>query len=516
MITCNSCGELVQAGLLNCQQCGKPLSSANRGGIDSRKGARKQSELPTWLESLRVNERPNPPASGQALFSTADLIDEGALPGWMHAENTELMDKGNSGKYPAWRPNSMAAPDTGGGIVPARGFPASSLIDEQSLPSWVNGQQQNMQTATGAASVVPDTQKNFSAASLIQSDDLPDWMKSLPQSSQPAVPHNSVWGGEQPFDSQARFNSFTPNSAGVDLNSAPQSFSAGDLLDPQAMPGWMSERSYQPGQQVEVPPATPQDGQSRLSASSLLDVNSLPNWLREGEHVQSQPDQVRMSSPDQLMGQMPGASDRLTGASLIDMNALPDWLRSSQSQQQADLSSMGHVRPHSNGSISRVEGARVPSRPRGEVAPHEQSEVAANVFSSMLGVASGAPYFPSTGAQWNAPSQNTMGSSQGGQGMQPQPPAGAQWNASPQPAGLGGVPPAYGYNPAGYQGGYQGASFPGGPPVGGQPGMAQQPPVYRQGMPPEPSFSGQNPNTNAPGSKPAKRGFIETIRSWFS
>jgi len=465
VITCNSCGELVQAGLLNCQHCGMPLSSTNRGGIDSRNNAREQSELPTWLESLRVNERPNSPASGQALFSPADLIDEGTLPRWMHAEHTELLEKSNSGKYPAWRPNAMAAPDSGGGIVPARGFPASSLIDEQSLPSWVSEQQQNMQAATGAASLVPDTQKNFSAASLIQSDDLP---------------------------------------------------------------GWMAEQSYQPGQQFEVPPANPQGGQSRLSASSLLDVNSLPNWLREGEHIQGQP----------VMEQTPGAGDRLTGASLIDMNALPDWLGSSQTQQQGGLSSMGHARPNSPGSVSRVEGARVPNRPRGEMAPHEQSEVAANVFSSMLGVASGAPYFPSTGAQWNAPSQNTMESSQGGQRMQSQPPAGTQWNASPQPAGFSGVasgapyfpstgaqwnaspqpagfsdaPPAYGYNP----GGYQGASFSGNPLVGDQPGMAQQPPVYRQSMTPEPSFGGQNPNINAPGSKPVKRGFIETIRSWFS
>lgn len=449
MITCNSCGELVQAGLLNCQHCGMPLSSTNRGGIDSRNGAREQSELPTWLESLRVNERPNSPASGQALFSTADLIDEGTLPRWMHAEHTELLEKGNSGKYPAWRPNSMAAPDSGGGIVPAKGFPASSLIDEQSLPSWVNEQQPNMQAATGATSLVPDTQKNFSAASLIQSDDLP---------------------------------------------------------------GWMAGQSYQAGQQFEVPPAIPQGGQSRLSASSLLDVNSLPNWLREGEHIQGQPDRVRMSSPDQFMEQTPGASDRLAGASLIDMNALPDWLSSSQTQQQGGLSSTGHVRPNSYGSVSRVDGARVPNRPRGERAPHEQSEVAANVFSSMLGVASGAPYFPSTGAQWNAPSQNTTESSQGGQRMQSQPPAGAQWNASPQPAGFSGVPPAYGYGPAGYQG----ASLSGNPLVGDQPGMAQQPPVYRQSMSPEPSFGGQNPNTNAPGSKPVKRGFIETIRSWFS
>src|SRR6266571_2985506 len=224
----------MQVGLANCQHCGMPLYSANQGGTDQQKNARGQSELPTWLESLRVNERPNSPASEQSYFSMADLIDERALPSWMRPENAEMMEKGNSGKYPAWRPASMSAPHTDEGIIPPEGLPARSLIDEQSLPSWV-------QATTGAMPVTPDRLRNFSAASLIQPDGLPDWMKSLPQSPQPFAPQNNVWDDAQSSASQIRGNSYTSDPAYNNSNVLPQSF---------------------------------QNEPSGLNASSLLDANS--------------------------------------------------------------------------------------------------------------------------------------------------------------------------------------------------------------------------------------------------
>jgi hypothetical protein len=47
-------------------------------------------------------------------------------------------------------------------------------------------------------------------------------------------------------------------------------------------------------------------------------------------------------------------------------------------------------------------------------------------------------------------------------------------------------------------------------------GMPQQPPTSGPAMPVEPSMTGNKSNTTTAGSKSAKRGFIETIRSWFS
>jgi hypothetical protein len=502
VITCKSCGGLVQADLANCQYCGMPLSNAYQGKTDSRKGMHEQSELPTWLESLRVNERPNSPTGGQPFFSSADLIDEGALPSWMRPENAEMMEKGNSGKYPAWRPASMTAPNTDNAIIPPKGFPASSLIDEQSLPSWVHADQQSMQPASGATFAAHDSRENFSAANLIQPDSLPSWMKSLPGSQQPAVPQNSAWGDERPSSSQVHINSFTPDQSGFSSITPPQRFSAQDLVDPQAIPQWMSGQPDLPVAQAGWQPgAPPQGGQSGLSASSLLDVNSLPSWLREEEQAQGRPDHLRVNTPAEP-GQIPPGSSRLTGASLIDVNALPDWLRSPETQRQAGMPPIGNARPVASGA-PRIENVRVPSRPRSEMAPREESEVAANVFSSMLGVASSAPNFPPVGTQWNAPSS-------GFQGGQPQPPAGTQWNGPSQPPGFGGAPAAQVYNPAGYPGGQQGAYPPGGPMGNARPGG-----VLMGGQQPQrPSVTGQQ--ADSPGSKPAKRGFIETIRSWFS
>src|SRR5205807_6488079 len=76
-------------------------------------------------------------------------------------------------------------------------------------------------------------------------------------------------------------------------------------------------------------------------------------------------------------------------------NDPPNWLRSSEDNQGKQHDSVGNQHPTPFGNPPRVENMRVPSRPRGEVVPYDQSEVAANVFSSMLGVASTAPYFPS-------------------------------------------------------------------------------------------------------------------------
>jgi hypothetical protein len=494
VIICNRCGKLVRSDLVNCQNCGVPLPSTNRGGTDLRKSAHEQPELPAWLESLRANERPASTASEQAFFSSADLIDEGALPSWMRPESAEMMEKSNTGKYPVWRPASITGPNTDDGMIPPRGFAASSLIDEQSLPSWVQGNQEPGQSPTGSSFPTPDAQRNFSAASLIQPDDLPEWMKSSSQLPQGAAPVSNAWGELQSPAYQAGVEPITPS----------QGITGNELIDPQALPYRMSD---QPGQQVSFfPGAASTGGQQSLSASSLLDVNSLPSWLREGEQAQGRAHQMPVnyqSSPTGQPGQIDIGSSGLTGASLIDMNAIPDWLRSSEAQQQGGISPAGNARPAPYGT-PRIESARVPSRPRGEMAPQGQSEVAANVFSSMLGVASSTPYYPSTGSQASVPSSMPP-SQQGFQGnvgvtgyATPDNNAGLTYQGS-MPIGQSGAQQAPGYTPGAYSGGYQ-------------PGMSQPLPGYDASM----SMHNQRSNTSSPASKPTRRGIIETIRSWFS
>ena len=164
------------------------------------------------------------------------------------------------------------------------------------------------------------------------------------------------------------------------------------------------------------------------------------------------------------------------------MNALPDWLRAAQDQgieQQSGMPPIGLAHAGNVDNVGtrsnmpqppRTENMRVPSRPRSEMAPHEQSEVAAaNVFSSMLGVASAVPSFPS----------------------QPQAP---QTQASML---------------TGYQGEYGGYA------IGNQVAWSQQP-ADGSNMPPMPMMPGQEQIAPSSASRPARRGFLDTIRSWFS
>jgi hypothetical protein len=234
-------------------------------------------------------------------------------------------------------------------------------------------------------------------------------------------------------------------------------------------------------------------------------MNSLPGWLRESEQGQGLPRQG-YTQPQDMPPARPGQAfngntngGNLTGASLIDMNALPNWLRSSEGGQGQQQESVGNPRPTPFGNPPRVENMRVPSRPRGEVVPYDQSEVAANVFSSMLGVASTAPYFPPQPGF-------TPGSQQGFQGEQ----LGQSLMQSPNPSGS---PPQMNNAMPGIQGGFTGQGYS----WGNQPGgSGQQSPANRAGTQSYPAGSGQRPNANSLGAKPARRGIIETIRSWFT
>lgn len=527
MITCNRCGKQVPAGAAICSNCGVPVSSSGRGNMD----AQEQPALPTWLESLRANERPRTPASGQS-FSTADLFDEDDLPGWMRPERAAMAEDVNAGQYGAPRPSSMPAPNTDAGMPPPRGFSASSLIDSASLPSWVQENQPAGQ-GPGSGSYFPgEAQAPFSAASLIEPDSLPSWISG--QSSQQQPVQN--W-----FDSgSATFNAPQQAQSGrIDPETPPRLMSAQDLIDPQALPSWMpgwqgrpgqanqpnqQSRQSQPGQMAQStwqgPPsqAAPGSGDSGagLSAASLLDMNALPSWLREGQQgYTGQPGQPGQG----------GSDSNLSAGSLIDMNALPAWLRNADSQPQGTPPGMqqGSNVPASSG---RVESIRVPSRPRAEMAPQEQSEVAATIFSSMLGVASGAPSYPAQPAPFGVQPQQNF------QNVPPQSPTAIpnmNTAGQPMPPGFAGSQPMQqGAMPAGYAGGY--SEYPGtyqggqGGYGGGYPGgnYAQGPvPIQFPGMSADAYNAGQRTPVNSgnqvnqAGAKPAKRGIIDTIREWF-
>jgi len=517
VITCSRCGKIIPGGQTSCQYCGMPVMNRSEYVSGAGKTNPDQPELPAWLQSLRAGTQPTYTTGNNTNFSASDLVEEGALPGWMQPGHPDA-SQGLTGPHPVLRPSSMSAPNTDGAVLPNGSMSAGSLIDEQSLPSWMRehaGEEQGM-----------------AASSLIQPEALPAWLREAqgesarPQPAQPvqpapqapsrpvqpqtppaimSVPPASSWSGAQPGQpASPQAFAFQPAQAQGQMPPQPQpppsvfpaqGLSAQDLIDPQSLPPWLA------GQ-----PGAPTGG-AALPASSLLDMNALPPWLRENGQGSPQGQATMNGSPaapapsqQQPQGR-PAAGGNLAAASFIDMDALPDWLRAS-GDGQPDLDRRGGMAP-------RAENVRVPGRPRGGVGPQESSAAAANVFASMLGVSSNAPMLPNQsqpGPQGQPPFQPS----------QPMPPLQGTMPGQIQgqiPAQAQGYPgPMQGYGPQSYQQGQPGPQgqppYQAGYPMGNQPGVSQPPAA--QAMPAPGGQTGQTKQTKSP-----RRGFLDTIREWF-
>lgn len=535
MITCNNCGKQVSAGATGangatvCPFCGAPLVA--KEGNASRQNDQEQTAIPAWLESLKASERPGTSASGSYNFSTSDLVDEDALPGWMRPDSAELAKKSDSNKYPAVRPSWMPAPNTdaasAGSGTPTDRLSAGSLIDSDALPSW-------MRPAPSSPA------EPLSAASLVEPGSLPGWLTGPQSQIQQAY---SPTPQAASFQGQPAFN--TPNGPNAPVPPLPTQASPAYPMNQAGQVDRMQQGAWQ-----QPAPLAPDANQAGISASSLLDMQALPEWMRTGGQPQS---------PSQFpSGSQPGqnSANGLTPGSLIDMDALPAWLRNADSPPQSGSYGSPIMQGNSGvygsqgsqgtpGSLPRIENMRVPNRPRAEMAPLEQSEVAANVFSSMLGVASNPPAYPATPTgdyasmqqnfqarpyqhspepRFSAPSQGApTGQGQTGpqafSGMQ-QSPASATWNGQQEQQGQPGQPGNQGNQQGMYpnaQNGY--ASYPGAQSVGA---LSPQPSSQMYASP-DASGMGQAGAGNAglvqtgaaAGTKPARRGFFETIREWF-
>src|SRR5262249_12087141 len=115
----------------------------------------------------------------------------------------------------------------------------------------------------------------------------------------------------------------------------------------------------------------------------------------------------------------PTSGGNMPASSFLDVNSLPEWMLQADPQQASNGFSLpspsqygqpippvsGTAQPNLYAGPPRVENVRVPNRPRHEIQPNENSEVAANVFASMLGVASSAPNYPGPSSQPQSPYQ---------------------------------------------------------------------------------------------------------------
>ncbi|MBV8695299.1 MAG: hypothetical protein JO183_07420 [Ktedonobacteraceae bacterium] len=438
MITCNHCGNENPASAVMCQKCGKPFATRTESESGQKNVGREQQGLPAWLESLRASERPVTSNYIPPSIYTGDLADEGSVPSWMRPQQNDAIDNPPSHPYSPLRPASTSAPNTDEGML-AKGISARSLIDEQTLPKWLQKDKQ----AAGP-------QSRLDASSLIEQDAMPAWLKAI--QPQPAV-------------IQPQVQAVTP----------PADFSARDLIDQSSLPKWLSGQeagtSTNPGQM-----GAPGQG---FSASSLLDMNAMPRWLQE------------ISKEHRAKGMMPAGS-------LIEANSLPTWLREENEQQQ-----MGMQAPQQEGVASlRGENIRVPNRPRNGKGSNEESKVAADVFASMLDVTPTSAPLPTSQPDAQVPQRdaaNTVAEQavplQGFIEQQPQeshqllPPFQQQAAQVYEPSPISDYPQ----------------------PIG-QPTQAalQQENNSSLGVPM------QATGTQKPAAKPAKRGFFEFFRSWFS
>lgn len=327
---------------------------------------------PSMPSAPRVPQTPpasEPPASLAHGFSAHELVDMQAMPAWMSGSP----GAGQGPGAPPTRP-----------VPVEQGFSAGELIDQRSIPQWmkelqgqekanpqsamgvpVNGSGQMMGPGQGTQRTTSD--EGMPAGSLLDANSMPPWLREsqLSSSQAPQASGQNLSAGSLLDASAAPAwmrEGLQGNTQAPQANN--QGFSASSLLDASSAPAWMRE-----GAQNNAPEA--QSAGSGFSANSLLDMSAMPAWMREGEQGGAQGAQAQ-----------PGGQGMSAG-SLIDMNAMPAWLRNAESSQNA-----ASARP------GQVPARPVPSRPRHEGAPLEQSEAAANVFASMLGVAASTPALP--------------------------------------------------------------------------------------------------------------------------
>jgi hypothetical protein len=473
-----------------------------------------QQGLPSWIKDLSQAAQTPAPASNQyGLPAQTQTMNQYGLP-----VQTPIT--------PPSLPSAPRVPQTPPANEPpialSHGFSAHDLLDVQSMPSWMSGAQGPGQGPGSQPPTRPvPTDQGFSAGELIDQRSVPAWMKDLqgqekstPQSAM-GVPvsgsgqmtgmgqgiQGTMSGEGMPAGSLLDRNSMPTWMQESQLSSAPQAneqgMAAGSLLDANAVPPWM---------QGNQPNNAPQANEQGMSAGSLLDVNSMPAWMRES---------AQGSAPQ---GSLP-AEQGMAAGSLLDMNSMPAWLRNADSGQ-----------PGAGIRTGQPQARPVPSRPRNEMAPQEQSEVAANVFASMLGVAASAPALP---GQEQTPANN-LGVAQGQpmpsmppfQQAQPslpgwQQPAMNQYNQGAQPQ-MWQVPEAMptmspppapnAYAPVGQMGGPQQRAN-----NAEQPAWAGYSAADRTALGVTAGMGAGNPNPGkAQPTDTKKKGFFDSIRDFFT
>lgn len=425
-----------------------------------------------------------PQQSQQPQFSMGSLVSEDALPEWLRQANTGGAPQPQpasggwgapAGPAPSVQPPYNAigappippAPSNYGGYgqngqfgYGASGGPAYGAGQSRPLPSSVYGPMQGAGSPAGAAT--PGT----SASTLFDESALPDWMRQAgtQPAGVPANPYQQAPGGPgmgyggyqgqppsppappaQPmlpppstaFPSIDRAGGFQP---------APQAqggMSGQSLLDPGALPQWLSGQAGAPAPQGGFGAVPPSSG---MVAQSLVDESALPQWLR------AQPD-----APAPAAHAAPGfgaaapAPPPAWNAAPVAEEPLPTWLnqvyseanvpRTDALQQHASANPWGAAGGYRSSVSAPLSGGPGAGRTGGALPP-EVSGVPASHFVDESALpdwlrAQGAPPSPS-----HAVSPMSSVSPGMGQGMGPAPTPDARAIPAYVPPASAGAPEA--------------------------------------------------------------------------
>lgn len=336
-------------------------ASGNPGGMPAR-GLVDSGALPGWLggQTSQPQTSSGSGSLGSGGLSARSLIDDAALPQWLRAQAAPAQ--------PAAQPHVRPpAPP-----VPASAWGAPATADEP-LPNWLNqaymdANVRRIEPARAPSDWLSPGQGSaplgsgngqmgggLSASAFVDESALPEWLKS--QGGVPAASMaQSSYAAPAATQNAPAFASYTPGAASTARaeGDAEGKFSVSDLIDPEALPSWVSGQNASSGagwasKQSSVMSAA--SSTSLRAASSTMeaartasdetggwDEPNLPSWMRGmGADDGNQSSQAYPSAPSSR-----GRSDELTRDGRMDPNAssarrrgqpipseeLPPWLRS--------------------------------------------------------------------------------------------------------------------------------------------------------------------------------------------
>ena len=384
---------------------GYPPPPPQRGG---RSGGLAQSPYPGASQASAfpsLDMAGAHPANNAGGMSARGLIDSGALPGWLGGQPSQMPASSNSSfpggngmsaqslidetALPQWLRAQPAAPaqpvpqQRVNPVLPAGSWAAPATADEP-LPTWLNQVYMDAnvprveparapsdwlsprQPSAPLISSSAPAEGRLSASAFVDESALPEWLKSqggLPaQAALPPAPAGSYAGSSPAQVARDGFAAYTPGGQAEDA--APAKFSISDLIDPEALPSWVSGQTAgvgwtnkQPSIQaaasstsLRAAPSASQTFQAPSGEDGGWDEPNLPSWMRSLGGEDKQPSSVYQSAPsarapqDGLMRDdsiEPGASASRRRGQPIPSAELPPWLRAQRAGTGAGSPQIG-------------------------------------------------------------------------------------------------------------------------------------------------------------------------------